>query len=582
MSAPSTPDSPRPWRGFLVVHGLVQALVLAFALEPARDPDLGFHLATGRAILLRGAIPPTNALTFAEPEAVALHSQWLGAVGLEAAYRALGIAGPLLLKCVLLALTAALVTETARTLGARRSTTLLATALAVLAASFRFVERPLLYANLLLALVAWIAARTLHDTHARTLHDTHARPRTTQIVLGASALGLGAHVHSGAAFAFLLLGALTAVALCAALPRMPRWLCLPRERALPLARALTLVALGGAVLATVSLFAIHPHAARALTVPFTMASDPFLASVIVEFRAPSAFPFEAFAPFWILASLATLAFVGLLGRAPLTALVPLAFGLTLALRYVRFIDLFAWLAAPALALAGTKLLAWRPRADTDAPTAHGALVAGALVLCVFTASGLRIAERGGVGVGWDPAMFPRALLADLRRLGVHGPAFVQDGWAGPYLGFRYPGERVFFHPAFDFYSERFFRESYMRTRDGEPGWEQTLTRHGVRLVVMKYTSPGERRRQEGRPNLRQRLARDPDWALVSFDEHGLAFAARATLTARARGATIESLDPDALRFVGPPERARSGLTALAQRGLDSERARAFRARLTLE
>jgi hypothetical protein len=575
MISPTEPASNPPARGFVVVHAFVQALVLLFGLEPARDPDLGFHLATGRSILTLGAIPARNVLTFAEPDAAALHSQWLGAVALELAHRALGIAGPTLVKCVLVALTAALVVETARQLGARPSVTLFATSLGVLVASTRFVERPLLYSNLLLALVAF---GVVHRLSAST------RPARTGFALVlAGALGLGAHVHSGAALAFLLIAALTLIALGAIVlgaiaqgvagSGRARWLHLTREDARAETRDDALALVVGAGLAAVSLFAVHPHAARALTVPFSMASDPFLSAHLVEFRPPSAFPFEAFAPFWLMAALAGLALVGLLGRAPVTLLVPLAFGLALALRHARFVDLFAWLAVPGIALAGTRLLAWRP-----AITRRG-LLAGGLALCVFAAAGARIVERGGLGFGWNPAIFPRALLADLRHLDVRGPAFVQDGWAGPYLGFRYPGERVFFHPAFDFYTPRFFRESYMRTRDGEPGWKPMLDRHGVRLVLMKYTSPGERRRQQGRPNLRQRLARDPDWALVSFDEYGLAYARRATLSARARAAVVESIDPDTMDFVGPPERAIPGLDAHARRGLDSDRARLLRARI---
>jgi hypothetical protein len=564
MTPPAEPASMAPARDFTVVHALVQALLILFGLEPARDPDLGFHLATGRSILSLGAIPARNVLTFAETDAAALHSQWLGAVALEHAHRALGVAGPTLLKCAVLAVTAALVVETARRLGARPSVTLFATSLGVLVASTRFIERPLLYSNLLLVLVAFGTAQRVSGASAAS--------RTRLALALAGALALGAHVHSGAALAFLLLAALTLVALGAALPGVERWLRLPRRGALAEARDDLLGLFVGAGLAAASLFAVHPHAARALTVPFSMATDPFLSAHLVEFRPPSAFPVEAFVPFWLMAALAGLTLVGLLGRAPVTLLVPLAFGLALALRHARFVDLFAWLAVPGLALGGTRLLAWRPLA------AHREFLAGGLALCVFAASGVRILERGGLGFGWNPAIFPRALFADVRRLGLHGPAFVQDGWAGPYLGFRYPGERVFFHPAFDFYTPRFFRDSYMRTRDGEPGWKQTLTRHGVRLVLMKYTAPGERRRQQGRPNLRQRLARDPDWALVSFDEHGLAFAARASLSARARAAAIESVDPDTMTFVGPPERAVTGFDALARRGLASERARVLRAR----
>jgi hypothetical protein len=556
--APRQPGLPRAGqRAFLAVHGALQALTLALCIEPARDSDLGFHLATGRALLRFGEIPATNVLSFAEPDAVATNSQWLGALLFELCHRALGIAGPTLLKSALVALTVTLVVETARILGARASATLLAVGLGVLVASSRFVERPLLFTNLILALISYAVAIRIagRGPGAR-------RASSAAVVL---ALGLGPHLHSGAAFAFLMLGGQSLLCVVATLPLGSRWMRLPRSEALSHAGAFAAMLTLGAALASASLFAVHPHAARVLTTPFTMASDPFLRANLVEFRSPAAFPLEPMLPFWVMAAVTGLALLACVGRAPALVLLPMSFGLAIASRHVRFVDLLGFLAAPGLAWFITRLMTLRPG------RAHGEGVALALALCVFVAAAARVLERGGVSFGFEPSVFPRALLADLRRLGVTGPAFVQDGWAGPYLGFRYPGEQVFFHPAFDCYSQRFFRDAYMRTRDGEPGWEQNLGRYDVRLVLMKYTSPGERRRQRNRPNLRQQLARDPDWALVSFDEYGLAFARRDVLSRRARAAIIEGVDPDTLRFVGSREGARAGLDALRSRGMQSSR-----------
>ncbi len=545
-------------RAFLLVHLALQAQVLALGLAYAHDPDLGFHLANGRSILDLGHLPATNVLTFAEPEAMALQSQWLAAVLFELTYRWLGIAGPILLKCAVLAATAAVLVETARTLGARASATLFALSLAILVASDRFVERPLVFSNLALAVVAWgVAVRISTD-------DPKARRRA--MIATVVALALTVHLHGGAVFGFLLLAALAIAHLGGANERLARSFSLDLHEA----RAYAIGLLAAIVLAAATLFAYHPHAARVLSVPFTMASDPFLREHLVEFRPPSAFPPETLASYWILAALVTIA-IALSIRTPAVALV-MAFGLALSLRHVRFQDLLALLGAPGLALVITRLM-------TRGERTHGEAAALALGLCVFTATALVVLERDASGFGFDPRVFPRALMRDVRELGVRGPAFVQDGWAGPYLGFRYPRERVFFHPAFDCYSNRFFRESYLRTRDGEPGWDRTLDRHGVRLVLMKYTSEGEARRQRGRPNLRQRLARDPRWALVSFDEYGLAFARRATL--REGTPIIEGVDVDAMRFTGDPRRALPGLRALASRGMRSSRAFALGVRAAI-
>jgi hypothetical protein len=168
--------------------------------------------------------------------------------------------------------------------------------------------------------------------------------------------------------------------------------------------------------------------------------------------------------------------------------------------------------------------------------------------------------------------WPLALNTFVQREHLVGPAFVQDGWAGPYLGLRYPEERVFFHPAYESYSVEFFRNSYMRTRDGEPGWEETLARHGVALVMMKYTSPRERARQEGRPNLRARLAESAAWALVAFDDHGEIYVRREGANHEAAERLgILGVDPDRLALSRNHSVAHRSLSDFATRRLPSTR-----------
>ncbi|MCZ7677326.1 MAG: hypothetical protein M5U28_00515 [Sandaracinaceae bacterium] len=402
MPALPLPELASSRRAFVLVHLALQALTVALAVSFVRDPDLGFHLANGRSILELGHIPATNVLTFAEPEASALQSQWLAAVLFELAYRALGVAGPTLLETLVVCATTFVLVETARALGARASATLLALALGTLVASERFVERPLVFSNLALAIVAYGAAARLSGAAWR-------RPA----ILAVGALTIGAHLHGGAVFGFLLLAALASVHLAAANERLARVLALPRAEAVREARAHALVLCAAVALTALSLFAYHPHAARVLTVPFAMAGDPFLHAHLVEFRPPSAFEPQTLTAYWLLAALVAVAVVGSIGRVPAPVLVTMAFGLALSLRHVRFVDLCALLGAPGLALVATRLMTRRERV-------HGEAVALALALCVFVAGALAVLERDASGFGWDPRTYPRALMRDLRALGGHG------------------------------------------------------------------------------------------------------------------------------------------------------------------
>lgn len=549
----SEPSARRSWA---FAHAIVQAVVAGTSIVRARDPDLGFHLATGRAVLALGRVPATNVLSFAEPNAPAMNQQWLPAVLFELSYGAFGITGPILLKWLVLAITFALVLDTARKIDARPSFALFATVLAVLAASPRFVERPLLFSNLCLVVLARVVA----------LRAIGRASGLAPFAIGAIATSLAVHLHAGAVFAFMLLLVAAITSAASKLPWAPYRV--PEAPSGPLlegARWLVTFAVA-AVLAGFTLSLYHPHGLRVLTVPFAMASDPFLHETLVEFRPPWAFPFAMLAPYWVFVALAVALGLACFRRLPLVLLATMAFGVVISLRHVRFLDLAALLGAPPLALALDRVFS-SLRSGVRWERALRGLSFALAVVGVST-----VVAEGRSGFGYEPSVWPVELLRDVRRLGLSGPAFVQDGWAGPYLAFRYPAERVFFHPAFDAYSPSFYRDVYLRVRDGEEGWDELLDRHRVDLVLLKYTSANEARRQGHRPNLRQHLAVDRRWALVSFDDHGLVYVRRARLSSRqAREAILEGLEPDRGVQFGDPRRSLAGMARLAERGMISER-----------
>ncbi len=564
-----TPQTERAW---LAASGLSVAVVTLLGIGPVVDPDLGFHLATGRAVLAAGAIPATNVLSFAAPNALAVNQQWLPAVLFELAFSHGGPAAIVAIRLLVLALTFFVVVATARALGARPLDVLVVVMLGASAAAFRFLDRPLLFSNLTNALtllgLAWTRG---------------GRPRAG-LGLIAVAGAIGPQLHAGAIF-----GPLAALAWCGAealpvalpaalrtrlrLPLSPRTTSL-RETLAPAAAAALglLVALG-------LLCTYHPHPWRVLAVPFQMSGDRYLHEHLVEYRVPWAQPLPLLAPYWLfLAALSALLLAALAARlyeasdeaapatlppspptVPLGAVAVAAFGVALSLSYARFVDLAVLFATPLAAVLLSKL-SWR------------ALIPRFVLGLSLLALAVRLVVVPPGAPALSPETWPLGLDGFLRRAHLVGPAFVQDGWAGPFLGLHYPAERVFFHPAFDAYPPTFYREVYQRTRDGEPGWDRTLDRYGVQLVLMKYTSPNERARQQGRPNLRLRLASSPRWALVAFDDYGLLFIRREGPNAdAARTLAIEGVDADGLSLAADRARVAESLRSFATRGLPSER-----------
>jgi hypothetical protein len=95
---------------------------------------------------------------------------------------------------------------------------------------------------------------------------------------------------------------------------------------------------------------------------------------------------------------------------------------------------------------------------------------------------------------------------------------------------------------------------------------------------MRYTTPGEAALQQGQPNLRQRLAADARYALLTFDDDGELFVRRAGANAElARTRALPGIDPDRGLFIADPRAAAAALNAELARGNRSLRLRAFAA-----
>lgn len=187
-------------RAAFVAGALVAAVVTALATFRASDPDLGFHFATGRAVLSLRAVPGTNVLSHTQPDHSWLLHQWAPATLFELVRVKAGIAGVTLVKIAIVVATwlvvlgaswrAAGPAPTARLAG------VLLTLLAAVAASFRFVERPLLFTDLAMAVV--VLALVAYA-------DADPRARRRWLGLAAATTVVASHLHAGAVNLYAML-----------------------------------------------------------------------------------------------------------------------------------------------------------------------------------------------------------------------------------------------------------------------------------------------------------------------------------------------------------------------------------------
>lgn len=527
--------------------------VFLLGLGEARDPDLGFHLAIGRFIRTTGRILDHNPFTFIKPAPAWVLPQGVAVAVFDWVVDKGGIGALILFKAAWLALTFGLLFRLAIRLGASVLAAGLAVTLAGLAASLRFVERPLLFSNLAFALIM------LGLVEARLAEGWRRKLWLGGIVTTAA---LACQLHAGAVFSFFLLGL---VAISLPLERV-------RER---LGRTLTgapwtpplasgtravwtvaALAVAAALIAAALLALYHPFPLRVLETPFVLGTDRFLLDHVIEFRPAWRLPFATLREYWLLVAVGLAALVwGARHMHAALILVPLAF-LALSLRHARFIDLYALAITPSLALGIHALLV--------AQTGRRRVLAMALLVAMIVFGTADHVSRTRLRLVYSPEVFAKAPLDFVQSLGLTGPSFVSDGWAGAFLARLYPQEQVFFFAAFDAFLPEHYRD-YMDIRYGKPGWDDRLDALGVEMCVLKYTSATEREFQGGAPNLRQHLARDARWALLYFDDIGEIFVRRTGKNAAlAAERAITGFDPDRMEWLRPGQDSLRALESLRQ------------------
>lgn len=529
------------------------ASVFAMACFQASDPDLGFHLATGRAVMSMGEIPSTNVLTFTQTDQPWLLHQWVPGVIFEWVRVRAGIEGIILTKAAFVVVLWAFVLAACRRLGASRTASAVATVGCATVASFRFVERPLLFSHLGLAVCLYLGCRLITSSE-----------RSAQLRAGgglALVMALTCHVHAGAVYLFLLafaLGVGVAIDLW--------WLTAPRSRVGLLAGG----EVGGwmvvaVLVAGLTLAIYHPYGIRVLNTPFDMGTDAHFAAHLIEFRRPWQFPFSYLWTYWLLVPCAVLAIASAGRRQSLFGAFVVGGFLLLSFRFVRLAFAFAVVAGPWLALA---LDRWSARLPVTRRATIGALLVAALALT----APLENWRRFPTGLDYNPHFFPRELFDQIDALGVEGDLYTSDRWASTLIGFYWPERRSFFDPRMDAFSREFVIDEYLHVRYGREGWEEILDRYDVEGVLLAYTSPGEASFQDGADNVRQLLVRSENWALVWFDDLGALYVRVDGPNAGvADSHAIPNFDPDRMDYLAPPRALADSLSEALGRGPESAR-----------
>lgn len=484
---------------------LVPAVLACFQIA---NLDIGFHIATARAIMLSGTIPKTNILSFATPDQPWILHQWLPALLFGQLHDHFGPAAMILAKCAVIYGVFLLLWLAMARRATHRCWALLWFFVAVGASSYRFFVRPFVFSMLALAAVLYLLTRY------------HEQRKTWLAFSAVGVIGIASALHSGVVYSLLVVGAwLAAASVIALRERSPdSW------RALALAGGMFAAALGLVVI-VVSL--TSPWGAKTLLLPFTFSSDPFLRAHIKEMRP---LPFSAIYGFsWLLVALSPILLAQFIARRRDALRDPVALRLLLfevailggftfvALKHRRLVFVHALTAAYCLARWSDSLLSERgsPRLVRALVTA-AALIAGGL-------AGIQQFTHYRFGLGIDQRSDPQALLAFVGENKLPARAFVSDAWGGRWLWAFYPKQRVFYDNRIEAYPRHFLRDVYTHIRYAKPGWRAMLDRYQIEMLVLKYSTDKERTFQRGKPNIRDRVFGSKRWRLVYWDDKGMIY-----------------------------------------------------------
>jgi len=550
--------------------------IFAMALRPVVDNDVFWHLATGRYMWTTGRIPHVDLFSWTEPGRAWIAHEWLTEALLYPLYTHGGYPALMLVFAAVITAAFALSYATARLLGATRPIGVVVVGVAAIASTHTWGVRPQMLSLLLTALTVWILTRARTAGRPRLLWalppllalwvNLHGGFIFGLVIIGVAAL---ARTCEGVFTPSSLLPRVgeKSLSLAPPAPSGGAWGdASPQTPAIHSSRVAWGLDMGDGLRFPLStprgaprardiwrIFALsfvacllNPNGLKGLIYPFTYLGDNASMRYIAEWVSPDFHQGQY--QFFEALLLALVAGVALSPRRPRLAEVLLALLFThLALVAVRNINLFSIVVAPFIAVylsyawrdlwrrvaSGEWRVATLPvdtrvaaKACLDGrplplATCHLSLVtrpvaalnlalAAVLVVAVLVSSAPNLTAKHNMAI--QAGRFPAGTVSYLRTHQLTGPLFNSYDWGGYLIWTLYPRVRVYVDGRPDMYGDHFI-DDFVHTWQARPGWQATLRRQGVRLVLVEPSS-----------GLGHALAAAPGWRVVSRDKVSVLYA----------------------------------------------------------
>lgn len=475
--------STRHSRWALPTQTLLQIVLFAgiFLLNffQGTDVDLWWHLATGRYIVDRGAIPYADPFSYTAAGQPWVAHEWLAEILMYLMYRSGGYLALVLFFAAVTTLTFWLSFQTSRTLELKVAAAACITFWVAIMSMAGWHVRPQAFSYLFFSLYLFLLARSRHRADKG-------------LWLLPAVMVPWVNLHGGYVMGLLLVGMfLVGEGVNWFLVTRKHGSALPTQHSEPTSRRFRryLVVAAATVAATVA----NPQGLSMLLYPFTYAGTQNASmKYITEWQSPNFHDY-----FFFLFGASMMALMVVPSRRPMDwALgVPLLAMTAMSLQSVRVIPFYAIAVAPLLGLRlapppqnpapGTQHSS--PRTQNPEPGSRSSSGWNWLLLALclaVMASTLFLSDRAQLGPEPRMADFPTAGTQYIKEKGLKGNLFNTFHWGGYLIWSFYPERRVFVDGRPDMYGDPFMEE-YRTVHDARPGWSQVLDRHQVEVALVE-------------------------------------------------------------------------------------------------
>ncbi len=486
---------------------LLQIVLLAgiFLLNffPGTDPDLWWHMATGRYIVDTGAIPRVDPFSYTAAGKPWIAHEWLAEVVMYMLYRLGGYLALVLFFGSMVTLAFGIVLRTLRLLGLKAVAAAAITFWAAFMSLFGWDVRPQIFSYLIFSLYLYLLLRS-------------RKSADRWLWLLPCLMILWVNLHAGYVMGLVLLVLFlageainqhSALSTQHSAPSTQNPELRTQNSALGPRRSSFRSYLSVAV-ATVAATVVNPQGPAMLLYPLSYAGTQNASMKnITEWQSPD-FHYYYFFVFGI--SLMVLMVAPSRKRMDWALVLPLLALTAMSLQSVRVIPFYAIAVAPILA---TRLAGGRgseaggqragdgenpePRTQNPEPnliTHHSSLITHhspatpwnwlVLGLCLVTMASTLLSDRAQLGPEPLTTEYPVAGVRYLRESGLKGNLLNTFHWGGFLIWSFYPERRVFVDGRPDMYGDQFMEE-YEKVQDARPGWKEVLDRYQIEVALVE-------------------------------------------------------------------------------------------------